>query len=102
MSSRTRSPFAPEVPTVDEAGVPGYDVGVWFGVLTVAGTPPDIVQRLNAEMVKILHLAGGEGAHHQIPASTWWRASPEQFSAFLKSEVARWAKVIQDAGIKAD
>jgi tripartite-type tricarboxylate transporter receptor subunit TctC len=51
---RTRSPFAPEVPTVDEAGVPGYEVGVWFGVLTVAGTPPDIVRRLNTEMVKIL------------------------------------------------
>ena len=54
VSSKTRSQFAPEVPSVDEAGVPGYDVTVWFGVLTVAGTPPDIVKRLNTEMVKIL------------------------------------------------
>ncbi|HET7211114.1 MAG TPA: tripartite tricarboxylate transporter substrate binding protein, partial [Methyloceanibacter sp.] len=54
VSSQTRSQFAPEVPSVDEAGVPGYDVTVWFGVLTVAGTPPDTVKRLNTEMVKIL------------------------------------------------
>src|SRR4029079_3345108 len=54
VSSKTRTALAPEVPTVDEAGVPGYDVGVWFGVLTVAGTPPEVVRRLNVEMVKIL------------------------------------------------
>src|SRR5687767_11705961 len=54
VSTKTRTPLAPDVPTVDEAGVPGYDVSVWFGVLTVAGTPPDVVRRLNGEMVKIL------------------------------------------------
>src|SRR5258706_6316132 len=53
VSSRSRSASAPEIPTLDEAGVPGYDVGVWFGVLTVAGTPREVVQRLNTEMVKI-------------------------------------------------
>src|SRR3954463_15709161 len=101
VSSKARTPFAPEIPTVDEAGVPGYDVGVWFGVLTVAGTPRDIIQRLNNEMVKILTSAevrerfGKMGV--EVVAGT-----PEQFSQFLKSEVARWAKVIQDAGIKAD
>ena len=101
VSSRTRSPLAPEVPTVDEAGVPGYEVGVWFGVLTVAGTPPDIVKRLNTEMVKVLtspevkQRIANSGV--DVVAS-----SPEQFGALLKSEVARWAKVIQEAGIKAD
>jgi len=101
VSSKTRSGLAPEVPTVDEAGVPGYDVTVWFGVLTVAGTPRDIVQRLNAEIVKILTSAevrerfGKSGV--EVVAGT-----PEQFGAFLKSEVARWAKVVQDANIKAD
>ena len=101
VSSRTRSPFAPDVPTVDEAGVPGYEVGVWFGVLTVAGTPPDIVRRLNTEMVKILT---SPEVRQRITNSgvDVVAGSPEQFSAFLKSEVARWAKVIQDAGIKAD
>jgi tripartite-type tricarboxylate transporter receptor subunit TctC len=101
VSSKTRSALAPEIPTVDEAGVPGYDVAVWFGVLTVAGTPPDIVQRLNTEVTKILKSDevkdrfGKTGV--EVVAGT-----PEQFSTFLKSEVARWAKVVQDAGIKAD
>src|SRR5215212_5562391 len=54
VSSKTRTALASEIPTVDEAGVPGSDVGVWFGVLTVAGTPREVVQRLNAEMVRIL------------------------------------------------
>lgn len=101
VSSKTRSQFAPEVPSVDEAGVPGYDVTVWFGVLTVAGTPPDIVKRLNTEMVKILTSAEVKERISKsgvdVVAST-----PEHFSGFLKSEVARWAKVIQEANIKAD
>jgi len=101
VSSKARSSLAPEVPTVDEAGVPGYDVTVWFGILTVAGTPRDVVQRLNVEIVKILASAevrerfGKAGV--EVVAGT-----PEQFSVFLKSEVARWAKVVQDANIKAD
>lgn len=101
VSSKTRSQFAPEVPSVDEAGVPGYDVTVWFGVLTVAGTPPDIVKRLNTEMVKILtspevkERISKSGV--DVVAST-----PELFSNFLKAEVSRWAKVIQEANIKAD
>jgi tripartite-type tricarboxylate transporter receptor subunit TctC len=101
ISSKTRAPSAPEIPTVDEAGVPGYEVNVWFGVLTAAGTPPEIVQRLNTEMVKILNSAeikerfGNVGV--DVVAST-----PEYFSKYLKAEVDRWAKVVKDAGIKAD
>jgi len=101
VSSKARTSLAPEIPTVDESGVPGYDVGVWFGVLTVAGTPREIVQRLNTDMVKILaspeirQRFGNTGV--EVVAGT-----PEQFSTFLKSEVARWAKVVQDANIKAD
>ena len=101
VSSRSRSALAPEIPTVDEAGVPGYDVGVWFGVLTVNGTPRDVVQRLNIEMVKIL--TSGEVKERfgkmgvEVVAGT-----PEHFSKFLNSEVARWAKVVQDANIRAD
>ena len=101
VSSKARSQFAPDMPTVDEAGVPGYDVGVWFGILTVAGTPPDIVKRLNTEMVKILTSAEVKDRFGKAGVDVV-AGSPEQFSAFLKSEVARWAKVIQEAGIKAD
>jgi tripartite-type tricarboxylate transporter receptor subunit TctC len=101
VSSKSRSALAPEIPTLDEAGVPGYDVGVWFGVLTVAGTPREIVQRLNTEMVKILTSAEVKERFGKMGVDVV-AGSPEHFSQLLKSEVARWAKVIQDAGIKAD
>jgi len=101
VSSKSRSSQAPEVPTVDEAGVPGYDVGVWFGVLTVAGTPREIVQRLNTEVVKVLTSAEVKERFGRLGVDVV-AGTPEQFSQFLKNEVARWAKVIQDAHIKAD
>ena len=101
VSSRQRSQFAPDVPTVDEAGVPGYDVAVWFGVLTVAGTPPEIVKRLNGEMVRILT---SPEVKERITKSgvEVVASSPEHFGGFLRSEVSRWAKVVQEANIKAD
>jgi tripartite-type tricarboxylate transporter receptor subunit TctC len=101
VSSKARTPLAPEVPSVDEAGVPGYDVSVWFGVLTVAGTPPEAVQRLNLEMVKILKSPeiterfGRMGV--EVVAGT-----PDHFTKFLRAEVDRWARVVKEAGIKAD
>ena len=101
VSSRARSKLAPEVPTVDEAGVPGYDVTVWFGILAPAGTPKPIIDRLNAEMVKVIRTP--EITDRFMKAGVDPVAStPEAFSGYLKSEVGRWAKVIQDAGIKAD
>jgi tripartite-type tricarboxylate transporter receptor subunit TctC len=101
ISSKARAPSAPEVPTVDEAGVPGYEVNVWFGVLTVAGTPPDVVQRLNTEMVKILNSADVKERFGKVGVDVV-AGTPEHFAKFLKSEVDRWAKVVKDAGIKAD
>ena len=101
VSSKQRTALAPEIPTVDEAGVPGYDVGVWFGVLTVAGTPRDVVQRLHTEMVKILTSAEVKERFGKMGVEVI-AGTPEHFSQFLKSEVARWAKVVQDARIKAD
>jgi tripartite-type tricarboxylate transporter receptor subunit TctC len=101
VSSRKRSPLAPDVPTVDESGVPGYEVNVWFGILAPAGTPKEIVARLNAEMVRIMR--SPEVADRFAKAGVEVVAStPEFFGDFVKSEVARWAKVVQDAGIKAD
>ena len=101
VSSKARSQFAPDVPSVDEAGVPGYDVTVWFGVLTVAGTPPDLVKRRNTAMVKILT---SPEVKERISKSgvDVVAGTPEHFSGFLKAEVSRWAKVIQEANIKAD
>ena len=101
ISSKKRSALAPDVPTVDEAGVPGYDVTVWFGILAPAGTPKEIVQRLNTEMVKVMRTPEVMDRFQKAGVDTV-ASSPEEFGAFLKGEVARWAKVVQDAGIKAD
>src|SRR5258705_6098801 len=83
VSSRSRSASAPEIPTLDEAGVPGYDVGVWFGVLTVAGTPREVVQRLNTEMVKILTSAEVKERFGRMGVDVV-AGTPEHFSQFLK------------------
>jgi len=101
VSSKKRSSLAPEVPTVDESGVPGYDVTVWFGILAPAGTPRDIIARLNAEMVKIMRTPEVTDRFNKAGVDVV-ASSPEYFSEFLKSEVGRWAKVVQDANIKAD
>lgn len=101
VSSKTRTGLAPEIPTVDEAGVPGYDVTVWFGVLTVAGTPRDVVQRLNTEMVKILNSSEVKDRFGKMGVEVV-AGTPEHFSGFLRGEVDRWAKVVRDAAIKAD
>jgi len=101
VSSKKRSSLAPEVPTVDESGVPGYDVTVWFGILAPAGTPKEIVARLNTEMVKIMRSPEITDRFNKAGVDVV-ASSSEEFSVFLKSEVARWAKVVQDANIKAD
>jgi len=101
VTTAQRSPLAPDVPTVAEAGVPGYDQTAWFGVLAPAGTPRDIIARLNAEIVKLLNSTDVKErfAKQGVEVRT---STPEQFSAFLSGEVARWGKVIRDAGIKSD
>lgn len=101
VSSKKRSSLAPEVPTVDESGVPGYDVTVWFGILAPAGTPKDIVARLNTEMVKVMRSPEVMDRFQKAGVDTV-ASTPEEFSRFLNAEVARWAKVVQDANIKAD
>ena len=101
VSSPSRTSLAPEFPTVSETGVPGYGVMVWYGVHVPAGTSHDIVQRLHAECVRILNSADvkAQFAKQGVEVQT---NTPEQFAEFLKEEVARWAKVVQEAGIKAD
>lgn len=101
VSSARRNPLAPDVPTVAEAGLPGYEVSVWFGVLAPAGTPADIVQRLNAEIVRIVSTADVKErfAKQGVEVQT---STPDQYQAFVRAEVARWGKVIKEAGIKGD
>ncbi len=99
VTTAKRSPAAPNLPTMQEAGVTGYEAGSWFGLLAPAGVSKDIVQKLSAETQRILQLPdvkerlSGQGAE---PAG----GSPEEFAAFIRSEQAKWRKVIQQANIK--
>ena len=101
VTTAKRSSIAPDVPTLAESGLPGFEVGSWQGVFAPAGTPPAIVKRLNAEIVKALNLPevreklGALGA--EIVAD-----SPEEFSALVKSEVVKWADVVKKSGAKVD
>ena len=101
MSGSKRSLVLPDIPTIAEAGVPGYDVMQWYGVLAPAGTPRDIVLRLQAEIARILELPdvkerlAADGA--EAVGST-----PEAFAVLIQSELARWAMVAKNAGIQPE
>jgi len=97
MASARRSRILPDVPTVAESGVPGFDVSVWYSVLAAAGTPAPIVQKLNAEIIRAMRAPEVkekiEGFGYDIVGST-----PEQLDSFIKSEIVRWGKVVKDSG----
>jgi tripartite-type tricarboxylate transporter receptor subunit TctC len=99
VSPAKRTPAAPDIPTVAEAGVPGYDSGAWFGLVAPAGTPKPIIDKLAAETQRILKLPD---VHERISAlgAEVVGDSPEEFNAFMKSELAKWAKVIKDAKVE--
>jgi tripartite-type tricarboxylate transporter receptor subunit TctC len=101
VSTARRSPAAPEVPAIAEAGVKGYDYASWIGLLAPAKTPQPIIARLNAEAVKALQTPEIK-AILAVEGSEPVGNSPGQFAAILKTEVARWAQVVKAAGIKAD
>ncbi|MBC5768216.1 tripartite tricarboxylate transporter substrate binding protein [Ramlibacter albus] len=94
-----RASSLPEVPTIAEAGVPGFQAATWFGVLAPAGTPKEIVAKVNAEINKAL--AAPEMVEHlRNDGADVVGGTPEQFRAFLKAEIDRWGPVVKAAGIK--
>ena len=92
-----RSSVLPEVPTATEAGLPGFEVTTWYGVLVPAATPKDIVARLNREIVKIMN-APETKERLAVVAAEPMTSTPEEFSAHIKQEIAKWAKVVRTAG----
>ena len=100
-SGAKRTPLSPEVPTVAEAGVPGYELTVWFGLVVPAGTPRTIVQKLNAEVVRILAMPDVR-ERFMAQGVEPLGSTPEQFGEHIRSQMAKWAKVVQDAGVKAE
>ncbi len=101
VTSSSRAPAAPELPTIAEAALPGYSVTNWIGLFAPAGTPRDIVTKLNGETLRIMQAPDiqkrlvNEGAK-------FTPLSPDEFGAFVKAEVAKWAKVVKEAGIRVD
>jgi tripartite-type tricarboxylate transporter receptor subunit TctC len=91
----------PEVPTMAEAGLAGYEATVWWGLLAPAQTPREIVMRLNAETQKALADAGVRERLTALGAVIT-PSSPEQFAAFLQTEIDKWAGVIKAANIQPD
>ena len=101
VTSAKRSNAAPEIPTVAESGVPGYDAPSWWGFLAPAGTPKAIITRLNADTLKALRT---RDVHELLirqgmdPAGS----TPAEFDAYLRADIAKWTNVVRDAGIKAN
>ena len=100
VTTAQRSSFFPEVPTMSEAGVPGYEFSTWYGLLAPAGTPRAAIDRLNRETARLL----GSTLKEQFAAQGLEGAgsSPEEFGAYLKSEVAKWGKVVKQSGAKVE
>ena len=101
VTSTMRSFQAPEVPTMQEAGVPDYEVNVWFGLLATAGTPPEVVAKLNAETVRVLSLPEVRERFRTLGVEVI-ASSPEQFAQHLRSEIAKWGRVVREAKIRVD
>ncbi len=101
VSTMRRSALAPEVPTLAESGVPGYDANAWFGLFVPAATPKDVIARLNAEVNKGLQTADMR-ERLRLLGATPGSGTPEQFAALFRDELAKWAKVVKSAGVRVD
>ena len=101
ITSAARSPIVPDIPTIAEAGVPGYEAVQWYGALAPAQTPKEIVARLHAEITRVLQMPdvkqrfAGDGAD---PVGS----TPEEFGRYIRDETVKWAKVARSAGIKPE
>jgi tripartite-type tricarboxylate transporter receptor subunit TctC len=101
VSGRKRSPSMPDIPTVIEAGLPGYETSAWYGMYAPAGTPKEIVNKIQQEIARISTLPEVKERLLQLGAEPV-ASTPEDFAAFTKSELAKFAKTVKDAGIEPE
>ncbi len=101
VTSEKRSPSLPEIPTLAELGVPGYEARTWYGVWAPAGTPKEIVTRMHQEIVKAMATSELKETWRTLGADPGG-LSPEEMARFVDSEIRKWAKVVKDSGAKLD
>jgi tripartite-type tricarboxylate transporter receptor subunit TctC len=100
-TGKVRSTVLPEVPTVGEAGVPGYEAVIWLGILAPAGTPKAIVERLNAEITRITS-SGEMREAWAKQGATAMSMSTEEFGRYLREDIEKWSRIVKVSGAKAD
>jgi tripartite-type tricarboxylate transporter receptor subunit TctC len=101
VTTAKRSSLAPELPTIAESGLPGFDISTWFGVFAPGGTPRDVVQRLHAEFVKALADPGVRDTMMKLGAEPVGN-TPAEFAAYIQSEARKYAAVIKASGARVD
>ncbi len=101
VGSLKRSSAAPDLPTVAESGVPGFDAVAWIAMVAPAGTPPPVIATLNAEIVKMLNLPDTKERFVALGAEPVG-SKPEEFGAYMKAEIVKWGNVIRDSGARID
>ena len=100
-TGRSRSAVTPNIPTVAEAGVPGYEATIWLGLMAPAETPKPILERLSAEVNKVINSPDVK-ANWAKQGAVPMGMTPDQFGAFIKEDVAKWAKIVKETGMKVD
>src|SRR5262245_37571772 len=100
-TGKSRSAITPEIPTVSEAGVPGYEATIWLGLMAPAGTPRPVLERLSAEVNKVVN-APDVKENWSKQGAVPMGMTVDQFGAFLRQDVQKWAKVVKDTGMKVD
>jgi tripartite-type tricarboxylate transporter receptor subunit TctC len=101
-STAARLPAFPDIPTAEEAGLAGYQVVTWYGVFAPAGTPPAIVNRLHADLVKAMQTPDVRSKLEGIGADGTVSRSPDEFAALVRADTARYAKIVKEIGLKID
>jgi tripartite-type tricarboxylate transporter receptor subunit TctC len=102
VTTLARSPAMPDLPTIAESGLPGFDLTTWFGVMVPAGTPPEIVAKLNAGIVRALNAKDMRERLEKMGAEPPANNTPEHFTAFIRTEAAKYARVVKDSGAKVE
>jgi tripartite-type tricarboxylate transporter receptor subunit TctC len=101
VTSAKRMATLPNVPTISESGLPGYEVTNWYGVMMPAGVPKEVLNKIHAELVKILKMPDVQ-QRFQAEGGDTTSNTPEQFAAFIKTEITKWSKAVRESGAKVD